>query len=72
MMFICYRGDKILQEGVVGSLMKISEKHEYSKKLLKEFVEEHGDKQHKISKTTFKTELKSFSKLAKNIDIEIA
>lgn len=41
-MFICYRGDKILQDGIVASLTKITKEHQYSRDILKQFVEQHG------------------------------
>jgi hypothetical protein len=34
-LFMCYRGDKILQDGTVHSLTKILEVHPYSVKILK-------------------------------------
>ncbi len=37
-MFICYRGDKILQDGVVNSLTKMTKDHVYSRQILKQFV----------------------------------
>lgn len=43
-MFICYRGDKILQDGVVTSLTKLTTAHPYSCKILKDFTKLHGDK----------------------------
>jgi hypothetical protein len=36
---------------------------------LKQFVEEHGEKQHKIAKTSVSNELKNFGELAKNIGV---
>lgn len=30
-MFICYKGDKILQDGIVTSLTKITNEHQYSR-----------------------------------------
>jgi len=34
-MFLCYRGDKILQDGIVSSLTKMTADHPYSCKILK-------------------------------------
>ncbi len=55
----------------MGSLVKITKEHQYSRQILKQFVEEHGEKQHKISKTSVSNELKSFGELAKNIGVNI-
>jgi hypothetical protein len=68
-MFICYKGDKILQDGIVASLTKITQEHQYSRDILKQFIEQYGEKQHKISKTSVNNELKQFSTLTKNIGI---
>lgn len=43
-MFMCYRGDKQLQDGVVLSLTKLASAHPYSCKILKDFIEVHGSK----------------------------
>ncbi len=70
-MFICYRGDKILQDGIVGSLIKITKEHQYSRQILKKFVEEHGEKPHKISKTSVNSELRNFGELTNNIGVNL-
>jgi hypothetical protein len=59
-MFMCYRGDKILQEGVVLSLLKLAEGHKYSAKILKDFIRQFGEVDHKISKTSVKSEIRRF------------
>jgi hypothetical protein len=41
-MFLCYRGDKILQDGTINSLKKLGQNSEYSKKLMKDFVDQYG------------------------------
>jgi hypothetical protein len=64
---MCYRGDKILQEGIVASLKKLVKDHEYSGQILRQFLEQHGDKQHKISKTSVRNEINNFEELAKLI-----
>lgn len=51
-LFMCYRGDKILQDGIVLSLTKLAEANPYSCKILKDFLNIYGDNEHKISKTT--------------------
>lgn len=61
--FICYRGDKILQEGVVRSLEKLGQTHDYSLKILKDLVDKYGEKEHKISKTTINNEVKNYKSL---------
>jgi len=33
--FLCYRGDKGLQEGIAKSIEKLASAHEYSKKIMK-------------------------------------
>lgn len=68
-MFMCYRGDKQLQDGIVQSLTKLAEVHPYSCKILKEFIQIHGDKEHKISKTSVVNELKRFETLGKLLEI---
>ena len=40
--FICYRGDKVLQEGVGISLEKLARAHEYSLTLLRELIGKYG------------------------------
>eukprot|EP00919_Chromeraceae_sp_WS-2016_P021798 GHVR01051707.1.p1 GENE.GHVR01051707.1~~GHVR01051707.1.p1 ORF type:complete len:149 (-),score=12.00 GHVR01051707.1:6-452(-) len=62
-MFMCYRGDKILQDGTVNSLIKLSS-DEYSKSLLINFIDKYGDINHKISKTSVRNEIKQFETLA--------
>jgi len=52
---MCYRGDKSLQEGTVESLFRLASSHDYSFKILKDFIQKYGDIDHKISKTTVKT-----------------
>ena len=59
-MFMCYRGDKSLQDGIVHSLVKLASAHEYSCKILKDFIAKHGESEHKISKTTVVNEAKRF------------
>lgn len=69
-MFMCYRGDKILQEGVAKSLQKLAEAHKYSEKILKDFIKQFGDVEHKISKTSVKTEIKRFETLSKVLEVQ--
>jgi len=59
-MFMCYRGDKSLQEGIVLSLIKLAENSPTSLKILKEFMKKYGDNEHKISKTSVRSETKRF------------
>ena len=51
-MFMCYRGDKHLQDGVVLSLTKLAAAHHYARDILQDFMHAHGSKEHKISKTS--------------------
>lgn len=51
---MCYRGDKVLQEGVAYSLQKLAESHQYSLKILRDFIKQYGEVEHKISKTSVK------------------
>ena len=51
-MFMCYRGDKVLQDGVAHSLLTLAQTHTYSLKIIKDFIKQHGDIEHKISKTS--------------------
>jgi hypothetical protein len=67
---MCYRGDKQLQDGIVYSLVKLAEAHPYSCKILKDFIAIHGDKEHKISKTTVVNESKRFQGLAALLGIK--
>lgn len=53
--FMCYRGDKLLQEGVADSLQKLANAHPYSAKILKDYLKQFGDIDHKISKTSVRT-----------------
>jgi hypothetical protein len=69
-MFMCYRGDKILQDGIVDSLVKLVNAHPYSCKIIKDFLSTHGDNEHKISKTTVRNEIKRFEVLAKLLDVQ--
>ena len=41
----------------------MAESHEYSKKILKDYVALHGETLHKISKTSIKIELRAYEKL---------
>ena len=66
-MFMCYRGDKQLQDGIVVSLVKLASAHENSCKILKDFIRNHGESEHKISKTSVVNEAKRFEDLAKLI-----
>lgn len=54
-MFMCYRGDKVLQEGIAETLTKLASAHPYSAKILKDFLKQHGNSEHKISKTSVST-----------------
>jgi hypothetical protein len=67
---MCYRGDKVLQEGVANSLLKLSENHKYSVKILKDFIKQFGDIEHKISKTSVKIEIKRFEVLSKILEVQ--
>ena len=64
-MFMCYRGDKELQDGIVASLTKLALAHPYSYSILKDFMSLHGEKEHKISKTSVASEVKRFDELSK-------
>ena len=59
-LFMCYRGDKVLQEGVVDSLCKMASSHPYSVTILKQFVAKYGTKEHKISKSSVVSEVRRF------------
>lgn len=61
--FLCYRGDKVLQEGVAKSIEKLATAHSYSKKIFKELVQKYGQIEHKISKTTILGEVNRYSQL---------
>lgn len=50
--FMCYRGDKVLQEGVAKSIERLASAHSYSKKIMKDLITKFGEIEHKISKTT--------------------
>ena len=69
-MFMCYRGDKVLQEGVTDSLVKLAQNHPYSVKIMKEFVLKYGEKEHKISKSSVVSEVRRFEELAKVLDVK--
>ena len=69
-MFMCYRGDKGLQDGVVEALSKLASSHPYSCKILKDFLNQHGNSEHKISKTSCTREIKRFEELAKILSLE--
>lgn len=68
--FMCYRGDKYLQEGVAEALFKLASAHPYSVRILIAFLKQYGDSEHKISKTSVRTEIKRFEKLAKLLQVE--
>lgn len=68
-MFICYRGDKILQDGVVTSLTKLTIAHPYSSKILNDFIRSHGEREHKISKTSVIAEVRRFDNLSKLLGV---
>ena len=59
-MFMCYRGDKVLQDGVAHSLLRLAQTHPYSLKIIRDFLKQYGDHEHKISKTSVRTEMKRF------------
>ena len=62
-MFMCYRGDKQLQDGIVVSLVKLAKAHDYSCKILKDFITKYGEAEHKISKTTVAKQAQRFEDL---------
>ena len=66
-MFMCYRGDKQLQDGIVCSLVKLASKSTYACKILRDFMAVHGNSEHKISKTSVANEAKRFDDLAQLI-----
>ena len=61
--FICYRGDKILQEGIAVSLEKLSREHEYSRQIVKGLIGQYGEREHKISKTSISNEVTHYKAL---------
>ena len=61
--FLCYRGDKTLQEGTAKSIEKLGKAHDYSRKIFKELVEKYGEIEHKISKTTVRNEVMNYAGL---------
>lgn len=68
-MFMCYRGDKVLQDGIANSLLKLAQSHPYSLQILKNFLQQYGDVEHKISKTSVRAESKRFEGLAKLLEL---
>lgn len=42
-MFMCYRGDKVLQDGIAHSLLRLGQTHPYSLQILKHFLQQYGD-----------------------------
>jgi hypothetical protein len=69
-MFMCYRGDKALQDGIVSSLCKLATAHPYSCSILKDFLDIHGSKEHKISKTSVLKEIERFEELVKILGLK--
>jgi hypothetical protein len=67
-MFMCYRGDKVLQDGVAHSLLKLAQTHPYSLTTIKHFLKQYGDIEHKISKTSVRAESRRFEALAKILE----
>lgn len=68
-MFMCYRGDKVLQDGIAHSLLRLAQTHPYSLQILKDFLQQYGDTEHKISKTSVRAEARRFDGLVKLLEL---
>jgi hypothetical protein len=41
-LFLCYRGDKNLQEGIAKSIEKLAHSHPYSKQIMNDLLQKYG------------------------------
>lgn len=66
--YLIFRGESALQEQTANAIYRLCNTHEYSKGLLKKYLERYGSEQIKGSNTSLLIEIQKFAKLRDFVD----